>query len=608
MTADHRPDDSMFTGQTRQRFGSVEPLYVRDAERRVQENREEVRRFTAEAERQREQGHTEQNPIVQQEAVEDEEQAQLQEEEEAHGNSYDAIYGQSHSIPPAPTSAIVSPEQLAMMTPEHRAWIADCEQQMAGDQWIDNKYGPLASPEIPSDDELRYHNTALGSDNSIHHEVSLDGTDGFEISPSQQQEFPSYLSAGEDSDGGESGPFEFQGPYDPNLDAGRALPVSQFRSFTEQQAAAPAVQSEEFLDPAILEIQRSMTQAGAAIKPGHTDMVSLNNGLEDYEIKMLATLKAYNAQNPSAEQGFPDATGSLQDQVQSTNFGHPLQPSWQSQSFEDGQAQVQGQVQNTYTGYPMLPSSQLYIHSPGQASVAVEPPLPTLLPDVEMESADGFHPIPADTEMNPREDVPSSDHGTQVVASGLSQDALYQYQQHRAAYQSSFPRGATRILTPSIDLHCGLYALIASISAQAPWVPVPTIRQLLDLLDGEHFQDFLRDANVASLRNRSNFSSDQLGDLVWQWGQSQTSGNFNLRLGVDDRGRPPSLVSAEDGVDHTLIWIYNDRVSRESYQFNNGDGLEVVELIGHWEGLRRFDTQVPLPILSIQALLHLLMW
>lgn len=97
------------------------------------------------------------------------------------------------------------------------------------------------------------------------------------------------------------------------------------------------------------------------------------------------------------------------------------------------------------------------------------------------------------------------------------------------SFDISFPNGYTTKPTPWTGLVCGLYTLQRSIAAQFPGLPQPTLQDLRDAL--QH-PDLASVSLHAGLMNTSNFSADQLGALLYHWGNSYA---LNLRLGYHER-------------------------------------------------------------------------
>ncbi|KAI0503023.1 hypothetical protein F5B22DRAFT_662682 [Xylaria bambusicola] len=135
-----------------------------------------------------------------------------------------------------------------------------------------------------------------------------------------------------------------------------------------------------------------------------------------------------------------------------------------------------------------------------------------------------------------------------------------------------FPDSA-RIIPTIGDGLCGLHAIRNSIRAQAPHLPVPSVRDLLDILhieDEETFEvcatiraaTFLGKEADASQDNQSWFLADHLGFIFHRWARTR---DLNAVLGIrtptnggvwHSIHRPNRVHSGATGVD--VIWIQHD--------------------------------------------------
>jgi len=136
--------------------------------------------------------------------------------------------------------------------------------------------------------------------------------------------------------------------------------------------------------------------------------------------------------------------------------------------------------------------------------------------------------------------------------------------------QRDLPGGYDRISTSGEGLLCGIRAIIASVAAQHPDIPQPTEKELVEIVNSQHYRDEARQFGGAA---RSNFRADQLDGFVhWYY----DSFDYNVSVGVVAQGQAPFLPggdSDEQG-DRLLVWIHNDNaVDRTGAAFNHWEGL-----------------------------------
>jgi hypothetical protein len=93
------------------------------------------------------------------------------------------------------------------------------------------------------------------------------------------------------------------------------------------------------------------------------------------------------------------------------------------------------------------------------------------------------------------------------------------------ALRRAFPDGWQRLRTSGVDPECGLHAIILSIEHQRPDISTPMLQDLRDISQRETVA--LASLTVG-MDNSNNFTVDQLGAILYEWGQSH---NFNLQLG-----------------------------------------------------------------------------
>lgn len=124
-------------------------------------------------------------------------------------------------------------------------------------------------------------------------------------------------------------------------------------------------------------------------------------------------------------------------------------------------------------------------------------------------------------------------------------------------YTRSFPHGHERLPTSSTGLHCGLYAIIESVKAQMPHLPVPTLVDMQRII-----------GTVTSDPN--NFQAEDLHLTLRRWAEEQQL-QQSLQLGIitpDTR----YLVLREDGRD--TLWLHNDEAQKlQQAVYNHYEGL-----------------------------------
>lgn len=141
-----------------------------------------------------------------------------------------------------------------------------------------------------------------------------------------------------------------------------------------------------------------------------------------------------------------------------------------------------------------------------------------------------------------------------------------------SSFVSTFPNGYTTILTPGTGLECGLYAVQRSIAAQFPGLPQPSLHDLRSTL--QHPELALVSTH-AGVTNTSNFSADQLGAILYHWGNGH---DLNLSLGyITAQGETLQINTPNsDQADLLTIWIHNDYHSDNlsSGNYNHWSGLQ----------------------------------
>jgi hypothetical protein len=120
-------------------------------------------------------------------------------------------------------------------------------------------------------------------------------------------------------------------------------------------------------------------------------------------------------------------------------------------------------------------------------------------------------------------------------------------------FREAFPYGSVKTFTSGEGLMCGIRATIHSIKKQQRHLPVPTEDRLLDVYRSEQVQGVNRELQEEQQTNDNNFFIDQLGAILFHWGQEQ---GHNLRLGyVLPNGRAFIIGTPRDHEEPTTIWI-----------------------------------------------------
>jgi chromosome segregation ATPase len=124
-------------------------------------------------------------------------------------------------------------------------------------------------------------------------------------------------------------------------------------------------------------------------------------------------------------------------------------------------------------------------------------------------------------------------------------------------YIRSFPHGHVRLPTSSTGLHCGLYAIIESVKAQMPLLPVPTLSDLQRIIS-------------TVTEDPSNFQAEHLHLTLRKWAEEQQV-QQSLQLGIIT---PETcyLVWREDG--RNTLWLHNDEAKKlQKAEYNHYEGL-----------------------------------
>ncbi|KIV91402.1 hypothetical protein PV10_05945 [Exophiala mesophila] len=148
-------------------------------------------------------------------------------------------------------------------------------------------------------------------------------------------------------------------------------------------------------------------------------------------------------------------------------------------------------------------------------------------------------------------------------------------------FDASFPFGFDRIMVSSDNLHCGLYAVIASLTSQHPTLDVyPSVKDLLDCSKGPEYK---KTCEEFALTNDDNFTIDQIGLMVYLFYKDNTNYKYNVQVGGKPKDAAPFLVPTPDSHkdDCVVVWIYND-ANGQIVESSDGD----FTIYSHYEGLR----------------------
>lgn len=145
-------------------------------------------------------------------------------------------------------------------------------------------------------------------------------------------------------------------------------------------------------------------------------------------------------------------------------------------------------------------------------------------------------------------------------------------------FDESFPHGFDRIFVPSNNLHCGLYAVIASLESQHPDLDFHP--SLEDLLERTECVEYIVRCNEFGLANDNNFTIDQIGLMVYIFYKEY---RLNVQVGGKPRDAAPFLIPTPDSDkdDCVVVWLYNDD-NGQIIESNDG----AFTIYSHYEGMR----------------------
>ena len=150
--------------------------------------------------------------------------------------------------------------------------------------------------------------------------------------------------------------------------------------------------------------------------------------------------------------------------------------------------------------------------------------------------------------------------------------ALAKIAADRAEFERAFPNGYEIMTTSKQGLLCGIFAVISSMKAQHPFKTPPTETELLNTVKD------LRPRWLTEwgLDNTNNFTIDQLGCIMLEWGKRH---KLNLTVGYLAETSPTLLLYPDMEGHIDTIWIHNDG------KWDRG--------IGHYSGLRPKENNGP---------------
>ncbi|KAI9700304.1 MAG: hypothetical protein M1836_002319 [Candelina mexicana] len=139
----------------------------------------------------------------------------------------------------------------------------------------------------------------------------------------------------------------------------------------------------------------------------------------------------------------------------------------------------------------------------------------------------------------------------------------------KVEFLKAFPRGSfSNIQTSSQGYLCGLRAVRSTMKHMHVSLPRPTMKELLEFVRSP---EFVQHCLNFDLDNKDNFTADQIGVVLYTWGQRR---GLNLRLGCT-YPRDLMLVPHPNDYPAHIVWIYND-----GYNLSGNEGA-----IGHYTGM-----------------------
>ena len=148
----------------------------------------------------------------------------------------------------------------------------------------------------------------------------------------------------------------------------------------------------------------------------------------------------------------------------------------------------------------------------------------------------------------------------------------------RQLFAAAFPAGYETVWTSPFEELCGLNAIIKSIEANHPFIPLPTLEVLVEILCSTEFAQWQQSGFM--LHNFKNLHVDQVGAVLHFW--AATNHRLNLQVGVKIKGKEPMLVPCGSDSQHHrhVVWIYNNNAEEE---FRD---LPHLAVLGHFSGMK----------------------
>ena len=154
----------------------------------------------------------------------------------------------------------------------------------------------------------------------------------------------------------------------------------------------------------------------------------------------------------------------------------------------------------------------------------------------------------------------------------------------RGLFAAAFPAGYETIPTSHVGELCGLNAIIKSIEANFPSLPLPTLEVLLEVLYSTEFTQWQQAGFL--LDNSKNLYLDQVGAVLHFWAARHL--DLNLQLGIKIEGKEPYLIpyGSDSQHDRHVVWIYNDNAEEEFR------GFVELAVLNHFSGMKPKDFPV----------------
>ena len=148
----------------------------------------------------------------------------------------------------------------------------------------------------------------------------------------------------------------------------------------------------------------------------------------------------------------------------------------------------------------------------------------------------------------------------------------------RQLFAAAFPAGYETVWTSPFEELCGLNAIIKSIEANHPFIPLPTLEVLVQILCSAEFAQWQQSGFMQ--HNFKNLHVDQVGAVLHFW--AATNHRLNLQVGVKIKGKEPILVPCGSDSQHKrhVVWIYNNNAEEE---FRD---LPHLAVLGHFSGMK----------------------